>query len=98
MVGRVPEIGRCPDPEKCRGRGRGAGAEDGEFWAERVRNGAIFYHVVHMGARVWEKKRPCGDAWPGMEGAMGNGCQRSRVRTDGSGTHANRADGAHLCR
>jgi hypothetical protein len=36
MVGLVPGMGRCLCPEKCRGRGRGAGAEDGEAWRGRV--------------------------------------------------------------
>jgi hypothetical protein len=53
MVGQVPKMGRCLGPEKCRGRGEEAGAEDGELWRGRVRNGAIFCHVVHMAAGVW---------------------------------------------
>ena len=34
MVCRVPKVGRCPGPEKCRSRGDGAGAEDGELCGE----------------------------------------------------------------
>ncbi len=67
-----------------------------------VRCDAADGHVVArpggMSMAAMDKKKPCGDARPGMEGAMGNGCQRSRVRAHGSETHADRVDGARLCR
>jgi hypothetical protein len=44
-----------------------------------------------------EIQRPCGQARLGMKGDGGDGCQRSRVRADGSGTHADRVDGARRC-
>jgi hypothetical protein len=58
MVGRVPQVGSCPGSEKCRSRGEGAGAEDGEPGAIRVsiraadgdavaRPGAADGHIVH---------------------------------------------------
>src|SRR6266403_5758624 len=38
---RVPAMGRGTCSEKRRGRGDGMGAEDGDTWAETVRNGAV---------------------------------------------------------
>jgi hypothetical protein len=37
---RVPAMGRGTCPAKCRGRGDGTGAEDGELGEERARNDA----------------------------------------------------------
>jgi hypothetical protein len=51
MVGLVPKIGRHPCPEKCRGRGHGAGAEDGELWRRRVRSNAAERQEVRVIAR-----------------------------------------------
>ena len=67
----------------------GTSEDAGGGWAQG------WLDAVHL---MKERKRPCGDARPGMEGAMGNGCQRSRVRADGAGTYADRVDGARLCR
>jgi hypothetical protein len=97
MVGRVPKMGSCPGSEKCRGQGDAAGAEDEDVSRGRVSVHAADGHVVArpdgMSMAAMDKKKPCGDARPGMEGAMGNSCQRSRVRTDGSGAHAARGRG-----
>jgi hypothetical protein len=43
------------DTGKHRGRGRGAGAEDGDTWAETVRNGAVDRGGVAYtkAARTW---------------------------------------------
>ena len=40
MVRRVPQMGRCLCPEKCRRRGEGAGAEDREAWPGQLRSDA----------------------------------------------------------
>jgi hypothetical protein len=37
MVGQAPQMGRWLWWEKCRGRGEGAGAEDGDVSLEQVR-------------------------------------------------------------
>jgi hypothetical protein len=47
--GQVPEMGRCPGLEKCRGRGRGAGAEDGQVWSGRV---SVHAAEGHLGRAV----------------------------------------------
>jgi hypothetical protein len=52
---RVPAMGRCPGPEKRRGRGEGRGAGDGEVWSGRVRRGAVDWVRVEYtkAARTW---------------------------------------------
>ena len=41
MVQQVPQVGRCPGPEKRRGRGDGTGAENGGMRPGTARNGAV---------------------------------------------------------
>ena len=69
----VPKVGRWLGSEKRRGRGGGAGAEDGQAWREMVRSDAANRQAVG--------ERLCGEWWDclGEDGgtvsgaAMGSG-------------------------
>jgi hypothetical protein len=69
----------------------GTSEDAGGGWAQG------WLDAVHL---MKERKRPCGDARPGMRVISDDvcgGCQRPCVRAEGSGANSGRADGVRLC-
>ena len=69
----------------------GTSEDAGGGWAQG------WLDAVHL---MKERKRPCGDARPGMRGGQRcrvRWCQRPRVRAEGLGANSGRVDGVRLC-